>query len=101
MCRILRILQGGLREFLIAGAELPLLRRRGGDELKLRGGGLRVKSGSFAAALKMANRCSQGLGGYFPALGQGGDAIGGSVRQRLDGHGGLAAAGGHQAAAVT
>src|SRR5258708_39404099 len=41
-----------------------------------------------------------GSGGNFAALGQGGNAIGGAIGQRLDGHGGLAAAGGDEAAAV-
>src|SRR5580704_6462322 len=46
------------------------------------------------------DRRSQGLGGNFAALGQGGDAVGGTVGQGLDGHGGLAAARGYEAAAV-
>src|SRR5208282_702046 len=45
-------------------------------------------------------RGSRRLGGEIAAFGEGADAVGGAEGERFDGHGGLAAAGGNEAAAV-
>jgi hypothetical protein len=61
-------------------------------------------TGQFACITRGGEQPSKGKGseklGEVAALGRGSDAVGGAESKRFDGHGGLAAAGGNQAAAI-